>query len=94
MTEYIKKWFLANTTPKFRRDTEVHYNLDTRYFIDFVKRSGVEFILNKDLDFAIRYHGSQSIAGLDLISHIISIEIRQNENPIYQEFLTIEMSNN
>lgn len=94
MTKRIQKWFLANTTPEFREDIKAYYKLDTDYFVDYIKRSGAEFILNKNLDFHVGYHGSQSNPNLGVISHIISVELRQDKQPIHQEILTLEVPDN
>ena len=86
--EQIETWFYANTTDVFRTDAQKMYNLSFEDFMGIIKKAGAEFILNKNLDFNLRYYGSARL-GTEKTHHIMSVELVQDKEVIHVETYTI-----
>lgn len=92
MSDRIKEWIIGTTTPEFLEDAEKMYELNLDALVNFVKCSGTEFILNKNLDFYLGYHGSTS--GPTTTVHYMSVALKQNKKDIlYEEHYTTELPN-
>lgn len=84
----IKTWFYATTTPEFRSDAELMYSISPHYLMSLVKKAGAEHILNRNLDFQLKYHGSVT-GPSGKTHHTMSVHLAQDKETIHSETYTI-----